>query len=367
MREFSIIVPVYDEAANIAEIHRRLTCALGGIDWEVIFVDDDSQDGSFAEIVRLCERDARVRVIQRIGRRGLSSACVEGVLATTSPFFAIIDGDLQHDETLLPRMLEELQKDRADLVVASRFAPGGSLGSLSKARSTLSRVATWLSKLVTRHSLSDPMSGFFAMRRSEFDKTVRLLSQQGFKLLLDICASSPADLRMSEIPYTFRERVAGNSKLDRVVVLEHVLLLSGKLVGHTVPLRFLLFSFVGAIGLVLHFITLRTLLAAGFGFEAAQIGAVFTAMTSNFFMNNELTYKDRRLTGMQLASGLLSFYAICSVGVVANVGIASYLFSGNQSWQVSGLAGAVIGVFWNYAASSIVTWRVLRRRAIGRP
>ncbi len=363
MREVSIIIPVYNEAGNVAEICRRLGVALEGIDWEAVFVDDDSRDGTYGEILKLCERDARVRVIQRIGRRGLASACVEGVLATTSPFFAVIDGDLQHDEALLPKMLEILRHDRADLVVGTRYSEGGSLGGLSRARTRLSRLATRLSRLVTHQSLTDPMSGFFAMRRSEFNACLRSLSQQGFKLLLDICASSPASLRIAEIPFTFRQRVSGESKLDKVVVLEHALLLLSKIAGQTIPLRFFLFCFVGAIGLVLHFVTLSALLASGLGFEAAQSGAVFAAMTSNFFLDNSLTYRDRRLSGMQLVVGLLSFYVICSVGFVANVGVASYLFSGSHTWQASGMAGAMVGVVWNYAASSIITWRALSRRS----
>jgi dolichol-phosphate mannosyltransferase len=264
---------------------------------------------------------------------------------------------LQHDETRLPEMLRHLQSGKADLVIGSRYMQGGAIGDWSASRARMSRAATHLSRIVARRALTDPMSGFFAMRRDAFDAALPGLSGQGFKILLDICASSPAGLRSLEIPYEFRSRQHGESKLDSVVVLEYLLLLFNKATGINIPLKFVLFSFVGTLGLVLHLGMLRSGLGVGLRFDVAQSLAVVTAMTFNFFLNNSLTYRDRRLKGRQMVWGLLSFYAVCALGAAANVGVASWAYyAGHYSWQISGVAGAVVGVVWNYVATSFVTW-----------
>ncbi|MFC7551990.1 glycosyltransferase [Pseudoroseomonas wenyumeiae] len=121
----TIVVPCFNEAENVIPMAERLEAALQGIAWEVIFVDDDSPDGTAAIARRLAEQDERVRCIRRIGRRGLASACIEGMMASSAPYVAVIDGDLQHDETILPRMLEALRSGRAEVAIGSRHVPGG--------------------------------------------------------------------------------------------------------------------------------------------------------------------------------------------------------------------------------------------------
>jgi dolichol-phosphate mannosyltransferase len=200
------------------------------------------------------------------------------------------------------------------------------------------------------------MSGFFLMTRAAFDGAVRRLSGQGFKILLDLFASTPTPFRFKELPYTFRQRQHGESKLDTFVVWEYLMLLLDKLIGHIVPVRFVLFGVVGASGVLVHLVTLRLMLMAG-SFTVAQATATMVAMTSNFVLNNLLTYRDRRLRGWRFFSGLLSFYAVCAIGAVANVGIASAAFARHYSWWASGLAGAAVGVVWNYAVSAVFTWR----------
>jgi len=364
MPEFSIIVPVFNEAENIRQLCTLVGKALEGIKWELIFVDDASTDGTNVMIKQICAEDVRVRTLRRVGRRGLSSACIEGILSTTTDAFAVIDGDLQHDETRLPQMLRLLQSGTTDLVIGSRYMAGGAIGDWSAARARMSLAATQLSRIVTKRDLTDPMSGFFAMRRAAFDAALPQLSGQGFKILLDICASSPPGLRSTEIPYKFRSRLHGESKLDSIVIIEYLLLVINKAIGLTIPLKFVLFSFVGTLGLGLHLLTLYSGLGLGIRFDVAQTVAVITAMTFNFFLNNSLTYRDRRLKGQQLVWGLLSFYAVCSLGAAANVGVASYAyFAGHYSWQISGVAGAVVGVVWNYVATSFVTWGNPRRKS----
>jgi dolichol-phosphate mannosyltransferase len=354
--ELTVVVPTFNERDNIEPLLARLAETLRGIAWECIFVDDDSPDGTADTVRSIARADQRVRCIHRIGRRGLSTAVIEGVQASSAPYVAVIDADMQHDETLLPRMLDSIKTEAIDIVIGSRHVEGGGVGDWDKGRVVISGFAARLSRLVVSADLADPMSGFFLMTRSAFDGAVRRLSGQGFKILLDLFASTPTPFRFKELPYTFRQRQHGESKLDTFVVWEYLMLLLDKLIGHIVPVRFVLFGVVGASGVVVHLVTLRLMLL-GSSFTVAQATATIVAMTSNFVLNNFLTYRDRRLRGWRFFSGLLSFYAVCSIGAVANVGIASAAFARHYSWWASGLAGAAVGVVWNYAVSAVFTWR----------
>jgi dolichol-phosphate mannosyltransferase len=354
----TVVVPTLNERDNVEPLIALLGAALRDINWEVMFVDDDSTDGTAKHVRALALADPRVRCIQRIGRRGLSTACIEGVLASSAPYVAVMDADLQHDEALLPRMLEMLRREPVDVVIGSRYAAGGGLGDLTGKRISISRLGTRLARLVCKQDISDPLSGFFMCRRDAFEGAVRRLSGQGFKILLDLLASSPRPLRVRELAFEFRSRQHGESKLDTMVAWEYVALLADKLTGHIVPVRFALFGLIGLIGVAVHmFVLWSGLTFLSWGFDVAQSSATFVAMTSNFFLNNILTYRDQRLRGGRLLRGLLTFYGICGIGATANVGIASYLFSANQIWWLAGLLGVAVGAVWNYAMSSIFTWK----------
>jgi dolichol-phosphate mannosyltransferase len=356
--ELTVVVPTFNERDNIVPLLDRLKAVLAGIAWEVIFVDDDSPDGTADAVRSAAMHDTRVRCIQRIGRRGLAGACIEGILASATPFVAVMDADLQHDEAILPRMLKILRRDGCDLVVGSRYVEGGSVGDWSAQRQRASSLATRLARLVTKSDIADPMSGFFMLQRAVFERVMRGLSTQGFKILLDILATAKPALRIEEVPYQFRPRIAGESKLDTLVAWEFAMLLADKLIGHIVPVRFALFSLIGGLGVFVHMAILATgLKFFALPFVMAQTVAAFTAMTVNFFLNNLFTYADRRLKGWRILRGLLSFVVICSFGLAANIGVASYLFAEQQVWWVAGIAGIVIGSVWNYAVSSIFTWK----------
>jgi dolichol-phosphate mannosyltransferase len=355
--ELAIVIPVLNERDNIAPLVERLTDALAGIRWEAIFVDDDSPDGTADTVRALARFQSNIRCVQRLGRRGLASACVEGILSSAAPYVAVMDGDLQHDETLLPQMLARIKAERLDVVVASRYTDAGSVGEWQRSRVVISDVAGRLSRLVVKADLTDPMSGFFMVERNAFAAAMRSLTGQGFKILLDLFASSPRPLVFAEVPLTFRQRLHGESKLDTLVAWEYLMLVLQKLVGPAVPVRFLLFSLIGALGVGTHLLTLwfgTHLLAIAF--PVAQAIATLVAMTGNFLLNNLFTYRDRRLRGRRLVTGLISFYAVCGAGGAANVGVASYVAGGHHSWWLAGLAGAAVSVVWNYAMSSIFTW-----------
>src|SRR6201747_2698970 len=356
--QLSVVVPTFNERDNVTTLYRRLENALAGIAWEVVFVDDNSPDGTWEVVRGLARQDNRVRCIRRIGRRGLSGACIEGILASSAPCAAVIDADLQHDETQLPKMLALLQGDEADLVVGSRYVAGGSADSFNKQRAGASALATEVAKRVLRVKIADPMSGFFMIRRDRFELLAPQLSTQGFKILLDVVATARGDLRIVEIPYTCGSRLQGESKLDSMVALDFLGLVLAKLTHDVVSLRFLLFAMVGSIGLIVHLTTLFIALEIFKApFPEAQAAGALVAMTSNFILNNFLTYRDQRLKGIAILGGLLLFYLVCSVGLFANVGVAFSVYDQEPIWWLAGAAGALMGVVWNYAMSGLFVWR----------
>ena len=357
MPELSVVVPTFSEAANVAALHSQLESVLGPFDWELIIVDDDSPDGT-ADVAReLAQRDRRVRCIQRIGRRGLSSAVTEGILSSSAPLVAVMDGDLQHDERVLPQMIRLLREQGLDLVVGSRYADSGSTGQWDSRRQRMSRFATRLARGLVPSELRDPMSGFFLVRTALVRDAAPRLSGQGYKILLDLFASSRRPLRFREVAYTFRVREHGESKLDSLVMWQYLMLLADKRIGHLVSPRLLSFALVGGSGIAVHFVVLSSFyLLAGARFVVAQGIAIWAAMTYNFFCNNLLTYRDRRLHGLKAIRGLLSFYAVCALGALANVGVAAFAFSRQTEWALSAAAGIVVGTLWNYLASAHFTW-----------
>jgi dolichol-phosphate mannosyltransferase len=354
--ELSIVVPTFKESGNIAELVQRLDAALEGIDWEVIFVDDNSPDGTTEVVKAIAAADPRVRCLRRVRRRGLAGACIEGMLSSSAPYVGVMDADLQHDENLLPRMLATLRKGDTDLVVGSRYIAGGSAKVFSKSRGLMSKAAGSLARLLTRIELTDPMSGFFMMRRDRFDPIAGSLSERGFKILLDIVLSAKGGLRIVEEPYVFGSRLHGESKLDAQVALDFLGLLLTKITGGAVTPRFLSYALVGALGLIVHLLALRGSLV-WLSFEQSQIIATFVAMTGNFLLNNSLTFRDARLTGWAMLKGLLLFYAVSSVGALTNVGLASWVYGYQPTWWLAGLAGALMGVVWNYSMSILFVWR----------
>jgi dolichol-phosphate mannosyltransferase len=355
--ELSIVVPTFKERDNVPLLVEKLARTLSGVDWEAIFVDDNSPDGTAAVARRIGETDARVRCVRRIGRRGLAGACIEGMLASQARYVAVMDADLQHDETLLTAMLAKLRGD-VELAVASRYAHGGSAAGLSSAsREQASRLSTAVARRLLGVTLSDPMSGFFMIRRDRFEELAPKLSSQGFKILLDIVATAHGSLRIAEFPFVFGERRHGESKLDTRVALDFAALILAKLTNDTVSFRFLLFCLVGLTGIAIHMAVLQFTVGLSLRFGWAQTVATFAAITWNFVLNNMFTYRDQRLTGWPFVTGLVQFQVICAVGAISNVGIASMIYRYDPDWWIAGLGGALMGAVWNYVVSAAFVWR----------
>jgi dolichol-phosphate mannosyltransferase len=360
--DISIIVPTYNERANIAALVDAVRAALGNIPWEMIVVDDDSPDQTFNEVSKLAREEPRLRCLRRVGRRGLSSAVIEGAMVANGAVIGVMDADFQHDESILARMYETLVDENADIVVATRYAEGGGIGEWDARRARMSDFATRMACMLVGNQTSDPMSGFFMVRREVFSSVIYDLSQQGYKILLDIISSSHTPLRIAEVPYVFRTRQEGESKISIMVLAQFLFLIIEKLTHGLIPPRFALFSIVGGFGLLVHLTILNSLKLAGFDFLGAQLSATGIAMVSNFVMNNEFTYRDRRLTGVSFVAGLILFCLVCSFGALANVGVAQIAIHQFGNWSIAGLAGAIMGAVFNFSAATSLVWRRPRKR-----
>ncbi len=354
----SVVIPCYNERLNVPRMVAALDAALPGISWEVIFVDDDSPDGTADAARALAKQDPRVRCIRRIRRRGLSSAVIEGALASSAIYVAVIDGDLQHDETKLPQMIAALEAG-AELAVGSRHIEGGDAAGLSSpARQKLSAAGIRLAQALTQAKLNDPMSGFFVIRQALFEQLARRLTGQGFKILLDLVLAAKTPLRIAEIPYRFRPRLAGDSKLDILVLLHFAGLLIDYALRGAVPLRFIGFALIGGIGVLINLAITAAARRAGLDFETAQACGTIVAMVANFQLNNALTYRNARLKGAMVWRGLALFMLVCGLGAVANIGIARALYRESSGGLFASAAGAAVGVVWNYAVSATLVWRL---------
>lgn len=359
----SVVVPTYNERRNVPEVIRRLDETLSDVvAWEVIFVDDASPDGTADAVREAGASDRRVRLISRHNRRGLSSAVVEGALAATGRIVAVMDGDLQHDESVLPELYRLVDGGTADIASASRFLrPDGADGLASDTRRQISDTGIRFANTVFNLQMTDPLTGFFAVRRELVTKALPNLSETGFKILLDLITSSPQRPKVVEVPFKFRERVHGESKLDNRVMYDFVLFFIEKKIAPILPLpaRFISFAVINGVGIFVHMAVLAIAMGlAAATFAAAQLVATFVAMAFNYTVNNMITYRDRQLTGARFFIGFAVFAVLCSVGVFANVSIANVLHREYDSLTVfvPAFAGALITVVWNYLATRAFVW-----------
>lgn len=218
--KISVITPTFNERDNLAPLIEEISRDLAGTSFEIIIADDDSPDRTWEHAQEIANADPRVRVIRRTSQRGLGASVIDGFAAARGELVACIDADLQHDPSALPHMLQAVDSG-ADVAIGSRYVGGGSTGNWNFARRMISRLATRMAQGFLGIQLSDPMSGYFVMRRADFLKVQPALDGRGFKILLEILA----ELRprtIAEVPYTFRIRHSGNSKLTSAIVFQFV-------------------------------------------------------------------------------------------------------------------------------------------------
>lgn len=358
----SIVAPSYNERDNVRPLTQAIARAMGAVSWELIFVDDDSPDGTVAEVAALAGEGAPVRCIRRVNRRGLASAVVEGVLGARANIVAVIDADMQHDETRLPHMLDLLRTGDLDVVIGSRHVEGGGLGDWNMTRQRMSSFATWVARRLAGVEVSDPMSGFFMLRKSVVEHSIYDLSQQGYKILLDILTSSSRPLRVAEVGYVFRDRHAGESKLDVMVLIEYAFLLIDKMTRGLIPPRFVLFCMIGGLGLLFHLLVLDIAMMRGIGFISAQTIATLCAMAFNYVLNNAVTYRSTRLRGIRFVTGYVIFSIVCSLGALANISVANLTIAEIGSWPLAGIAGALMSSVFNFGVATRFVWQQRRPR-----
>jgi dolichol-phosphate mannosyltransferase len=352
----SVVVPTYNEAANISMMYDGLARALAGRSWELVVVDDDSPDGTADAVRGLGRRHDNVRCIQRVQERGLASAVHWGVQAAHGEVVVVMDGDLQHEPALIPQMLDALQKGH-DIVSGSRFLEGAEAEGLSPGLRR--RLSGWGNRLTNRFlgkALSDPLTGFFATSRRLFLESIPLMQADGFKVFFDLVYHNP-NVAVRELPFEFRHRRHGESKLELYVLWLLACDIVSKLSRGTLPPRLVSFVGVGLIGSIFHFSVLYICLGLGAVFWLAQATATVVAMVFNFTINNLLTYSDDRLRGGAFYKGLLLYSLIASVGIVANVSTAQIAYLHLQGHTfIAASTGLVIDVIWRFVVSNRLIW-----------
>lgn len=353
----SIICPTLNEEKNIAPLYQKVV-NLVKEDWELIFVDDNSSDHTQDEVQKLARLDHRVRLINRIGRKGLASAAAEGFLCAMYNHCVLLDADLQHDINNINTMAAEASLGGFDLVVSSRFKEEQTLG-LSAGRTRMSKTGNRMIDLILHRSLTDPLSGCFLIKKDVYLRLHRELILSGFKILFDIlsCPSGRL-LKVAEIPIKFLDRHAGESKLRKSVLLEFMATYVMRAVERFIPLTFIKFSLIGALGILFHYVILSFLLGLHWlDFSGSQLMTSYLVMISNFLLNNQYTFSDKRLYGGQLFLGIIKFMFFCSFGALISLGFAFYLKNIGFAPVIAGVLGTVAGSLWNYVLNVAYTWR----------
>jgi dolichol-phosphate mannosyltransferase len=342
----SIVTPTYNEAANVPLFVEAIGDVLADTTYEIIVVDDDSPDRTWEVAGKLGQADPRVRVIRRFGESGLSSAVMAGLGSARGQVLVVMDADLQHDEAILPRMVGLLSSDQADVVIGSRATDGGSYGSWGSGRRFVSWVATLIARLLLRVPTTDPMSGYFAMTRATFDELAPSINPQGFKILLEFIGRRRAGLRVTEVGFTFRNRMHGETKMSPSVIRSYLLAVVELRVGRQVKGQFVLYGLVGLSGVAVNLIVFSITDAIGLGAIHLGFGrplrwslllGIQASILSNFVLNNYFTFWERRFHRQRLLVGMVEFEVISAFGVVVHVSIFQFLES--TGWGVGLLGG----------------------------
>lgn len=358
----SLILPTYNERENLPLMVEKVTGVLAGIPFELIIVDDDSPDGTWKVAQELAAVRENVRVIRRVGRRGLSSAVIEGFLAAKGDVLAVADADGQHDLALLPKLHDAI-RDGAKLAVGSRYTAGGSVGQWDERRHTMSRIATNLAMRLCAVQVTDPMSGFFAIDRATFEEILPRLNPMGFKILLDLLVHAPKDLRVTEVPFTFGLRTYGESKLSKRVQIEFLEYLYDAAFGRIVPLTLIEYCVVGAMGVAVNlaaYFLVQSLMGSTSSALVAipLLGGIEAAIVFNFLLNNAWTFGYAKLRGWRALTGFIRYNIVCAFGALANYAVTVFLFASGFSAIMSLAIGAFLGMMWNYTIARLFTWNV---------
>ncbi|SRR6266403_882208 len=365
--DVSLVLPTYNEGKNIAAVIAQLVPILDSVpnlQYEIIVVDDDSPDRTWEIALNLTDKFPQLRVIRRQGERGLSTAVIRGWQIAQGRILAVMDADLQHPPEVVANLCKEMIRG-ADLGIASRHVEGGGVSDWSLARRIISRGAQMIGFMLLPEvigRISDPMSGFFMIRRSSIQD--RELSPLGYKILVEVLGRGKIGW-ISEVPYTFRERVEGSSKLTNRIYFEyfqHLLRLRLYLLHSS---SFFRFCVVGTSGVVVD-MSLLFLLSdpkmLGWGLTRSKILAAEAALLNNFIWNDAWTFGDiarHQNTFGQRVKRFLKFNAICSLGILFNVMIINIEFNFfHMNRYLANLIAIGLVTLWNYKSNQEFSWRV---------
>jgi dolichol-phosphate mannosyltransferase len=355
----TVVLPAYNERENVDYLVQALHEAdVNHQIKRIIYVDDDSPDLT-SEHIKTSQFPIDVLCIHRIGRQGLSSAVVEGILLADTQYVAVMDADGQHTPHDLMQMLKVAIEEGDQLVIGSRFKNQATVETHVGLRSLLSKVGNRLANHVLRRKLSDPLTGFFLIERNLFTQVSHQVRGAGFKILVDVIYNlRDKNIKIAETQIQFQQRLHGESKLDSGVMIEFVDQMIGLFIGKIYPEKFIGFLMVGVFGMCVHFTVLYlTLFILTLNFTVAQTVATLIAMVANYILNNLLTFRRNRLKGFEWFKGLLYFILVCSLGAIANVGVAGYIFKLDNIWWLSGLAGIIVGTVFNFTLSKYFVWK----------
>ncbi len=358
----SIVIPTFNEVENIIPLLKNLTSLVNHFEYEIIVVDDDSPDGTSDEVNKYMKLNKRIKLITRIGRSGLSSAIKEGLIFAQGKYLLVLDGDGQHDPSFILQMLEEIKKNKSDIIIGSRFLNTSTLEGLSNKRSLGSKIANKFARISLHRNyskLTDYLSGCFCLEKEITKKFIRKIEINGFKFLYELLSLSKGKLVVNEVPLIFKERRFGNSKLDVAIVWDFLISIIHNLTLRLLPRRAISFGLVGISGVFVQlFITSFLVEIFLIDFYNALPFAVVFAATSNFLINNQVTFRSDRLKNKALLTGLLKFLIVASLPVIANVGIttAFYKYISADTF-IAQIAGIAIVYAWNYLASSSFVWK----------
>ena len=369
----SLILPTYKERESLPILIPKIEETLAGVSHEVIVVDDDSPDRTWEVARELARRHPNVQVIRRVGRRGLSSAVIEGFLAAKGDVFVVMDADGQHDISLILKLAAAVGgknglpseapsgAKEGGIAMGSRYMEGGTTGDWKGFRAFISKLGGSLAIWLCRVKVTDPMSGFFAISRGTFEEVLPRLNPKGFKILLDLLVHVPADTAVKELPFSFGERLRGESKFSTHVRLQYLEFLYDATVGHFIPLTLVKYCIVGTAGVIVNLTAYYAVITA-LGESSMDLpslpllSGIEAAIVFNFLLNNAWTFSYVKLRGWKAVTGFAKYNVVCAFGALASVAVTVFLFNTGFTAIMSLAIGAFLGMVWNYTIGRLFTW-----------
>ena len=358
MKNISILIPTYNEALNIKILIDRISHCLKKIDWEIIFVDDNSPDKTSEKIEYFTKTQSNIKVVNRLNERGLAGAVITGLKYCKFQNIIVMDADLQHDPIYIPKLIKRIEKDDATIVIASRYFQSSTIEDFHFMRKIVSKLTIKIFNMFSYKKLTDPMSGFFIIKKDFFINLSKQLSKDGYKILADIILNGPKTITVSEISLGFKKRNAGQSKMNLRVLWDFLLIIAYCVLKNYVPRKYLSYIFVGCLGLLTHLIFLyvfyKLLLI---NFLLSHILATFIAILINFTLNNVLTFYSKNLIGFRWLIGLVNYNIFCSYGLFISYSITKVLSDLNCYWFLAGIIGTFTASIWNFSISKFLVWK----------